>query len=316
MTRRALLTGITGQDGWYLTELLLADGYDVFGVVRPGDPAPVPPGATAIEGDLTDASSLREALKLAGPQEVYNLAGISSVAQSWQQPVLTADINGLGLLRLIEAVRDQSERSGDPIRIVQASSAEIFGHAPAPQTEQTPIAPATPYGAAKALAQHLVAVYRAGGISISSAILYNHESPRRPATFVTRRITQGVARIARGSAEPLRLGNLEARRDWGFAGDYAEALRLIARHLRPDDFVVATGVSHSVADFVQAAFRHVGIDDWRDRIEVDRALTRPADPGEQRGDASKARQVLGWRPSVDFDQMVAAMVDADLDELG
>jgi len=312
VSRRALLTGITGQDGWYLAELLVAQGYEVFGVVRSDDTAPAPPDVRIVEGDLTDASSLRKVMSVSTPSEVYNLAGVSSVALSWEEPMLTADVNGLGVLRLIEAVRELQASIGSPVRIVQASSAEIFGNAAAPQDEVTPIAPVTPYGAAKAFAQHLIAVYRKAGVSASSAILYNHESPRRPPSFVTRRITRGVARIARGSSEPLRLGNLEARRDWGFAGDYVRALHLIAQHPEPDDFVVATGVSHSVADFVQAAFAHVGIDDWQSRVEVDPNFIRPTDPGEQRGDVTKTRSVLGWEPKVDFAEMIGAMVDADL----
>ena len=312
MPRRALLTGLTGQDGWYLTDHLLSSGYDVFGLVRPGDVAPAPPGATVVEGDLVDGSTLREALKAAEPHEVYNLAGISSVAMSWTEPVVTAEVNGLGALRLIEAVRDHCQASGEQVRIVQASSAEIFGHAAAPQDESTPIAPITPYGATKAFAHHLVSVYRSAGVSVSSAILFNHESARRPPTFVTRRITQFAARVAGGATDRLRLGNLDARRDWGWAGDYARAMHLIAQHPEPDDFVIATGISRSVGDFVAAAFAHVGVTEWREHVEIDPALVRPSDPGEQRGNAAKAHTVLGWRPSVTFAEMVGEMVDADL----
>ena len=309
---RALITGVTGQDGSYLTELLLQQGYDVFGLIRAGDDASVDDRVTVLTGDLTDADSLRAAVTTADPDEVYNLAGISSVALSWQEPELTADVTGLGLLRVVRAVREHGEQRGRTARIVQASSAEIFGHAEPPQNETTPLAPTSPYGAAKAFAHSLVGVYRSTGLPISTAILYNHESPRRPPTFVTRRITQGVARIAGGSTEPLRLGNLDARRDWGFAGDYVRALQLIATHERPDDFVIATGESRSVGDFVAAAFAHVGIEDWRAHVEIDPAFVRPNDPGEQRGDATKARTELGWQPQTSFAELVAAMVETDL----
>jgi GDPmannose 4,6-dehydratase len=291
---------------------LCADGYHVTGLVRPGDQAAAPIGLQIVTGDLADSQSLCRAVEVAAPDEVYNLAGVSSVAQSWAEPELTADVTGVGLLRLICAVRDHTARTGQVPRIVQASSAEIFGHADAPQNEQTPLAPATPYGAAKAFAHHLVGVYRNAGMSVSSAILYNHESPRRPESFVTRRITCAVARLSAGGSEPLRLGNLNALRDWGFAGDYARALHLIARHPVPDDFIIATGSSRSVAEFVATAFAQVGIDNWRDYVEIDDQFVRPADPGEQRGDASKARRELGWAPRMTFEELVASMVQADL----
>jgi GDPmannose 4,6-dehydratase len=309
---RSLITGITGQDGWYLSGLLRAEGGEVTGVVRPGDTAEVPDGVTTVPGDLSDPDSLVRAVEAADPDEVYNLAGLTSVGASWQDPAVTADVNGTGFVRLLDAVRRHSESTGRPIRVVQASSAEIFGHAPAPQDEQTPLAPVSPYGAAKAFAHHVASLYRATGVPVSTAILYNHESPRRPQSFVTRKITHGVAAIARGRQDTLLIGNLEPRRDWGFAGDYARALRLIARHPDPDDFVVASGVSRSVGDFVAAAFREVGIDDWRSHVEIDSRFTRAADPGEQRGDASKARRELSWEPEVSFEEMVAAMVAADL----
>jgi GDPmannose 4,6-dehydratase len=265
-----------------------------------------------LRGDLEDQQSLIRAVQEAEPDEVYNLAGISSVALSWREPLLTAEVTGLGLLRLLLAVTAFTERTGRSTRLVQASSAEIFGFAEPPQSELTAISPVTPYGAAKAFAHHAVAVYRQAGAQVSSVILYNHESPRRPENFVTRRITSTVARIARGSQERLRLGNLDARRDWGFAGDYAKAMHLVARHPKPDDFVVATGESRSVRDFVAAAFSAAGIADWQKLVEVDPEFVRPADPGEQRGDATKARTVLGWRPQVGFDELVAMMVSADL----
>jgi GDPmannose 4,6-dehydratase len=304
---RALITGITGQDGWYLNELLQASGHDVFGLVMPDDPNPLPPGASAIPGDSRDTSSLDAALRQCAPDVVYNLASISSVADSWQHPELAADINGLGTLRLLAAIHDSKR----PTRFVQASSAEIFGDAPAPQNEETPVRPVSPYGAAKAFAHHAVSAYRAAGVWAAAAILYNHESPRRPDRFVTRKITAAVARIAEGSDEQLVLGNLEARRDWGYARDYMEAMTLLALRDQPSDYVVATGVSHSVRDFVATAFAHVGISDWQPRVATDPAYVRATDAAEQRGDASKARRELGWTTSVDFAGLVGLMVDAD-----
>jgi GDPmannose 4,6-dehydratase len=309
---RALITGVTGQDGWYLSELLLSDGYQVFGLVRRGDSAPAPDGVIILSGDLADSAGVQAVVDHAQPDEVYNLAGVSSVALSWQRPILTAEVTGLGLLRMITAVSAFSERRGRQSRIVQASSAEMFGEAAGPQTERTPIAPVSPYGAAKAFAHQLAHVYRGAGASISTAILYNHESPRRPETFVTRKITRTVARIARGEADRLLIGNLGARRDWGFAGDYARALQLIGRHPAADDFIVASGESHSVADFVATAFRRIGVTDWRAFVDVDPRFLRPADPPEQQGDSSKARRELGWCPSKTFEDMVNEMVDADL----
>jgi len=309
---RALITGVTGQDGWYLSQLLLADGYQVFGLVHRDDGVPAHDGVIVVSGNLADSAEVQAAIDYAQPDEVYNLAGVSSVALSWQHPVLTAEVTGLGLLRVITAVTALCESRDQQSRIVQASSAEIFGGATGPQTERTPIAPVTPYGAAKAFAHQLARVYRGSGASISTAILYNHESHRRPETFVTRKITSTVAKIARGEADRLRIGNLEARRDWGFAGDYARALQLIGRHPAADDFIVASGESHTVADFVATAFRRIGVTDWRAFVDVDPGLQRPVDPPEQRGDSSKIRRELGWRPSKSFEDMVNEMVDADL----
>lgn len=309
---RALITGVAGQDGWYLSKLLLADGYEVFGLVHRDDNAPTPDGVTVVSGNLADSVDVQAAVDYAQPDEVYNLAGVSSVARSWQDPMLTAEVTGLGLLRVITAVSALAESQGGQCRIVQASSAEIFGDAAGPQTERTPIAPVTPYGAAKAFAHQLARVYRGAGASISTAILYNHESPRRPETFVTRKITRTVAKIARGETDRLCIGNLEARRDWGFAGDYARALQLIGRHSAADDFVIASGESHTVADFVATAFRRIGVTDWRALVDVDPRFQRPVDPQEQRGDSSKVRRELGWRPSKGFEDMVNEMVDADL----
>lgn len=312
---RALITGVTGQDGWYLSRQLIQAGYQVSGLVHEGDDATVPSGVSAIAGDLRDADQVSAAVEQTDPDYIYNLGGISSVGLSWKQPLLTAEVTGLGPLRLIEAVRRQSERSGRQVRLVQASSAEIFGNAAAPQHEQTPIAPVTPYGAAKAFAHQLAAVYRASGVWVGTAILYNHESPRRPDTFVTRRITRQVAEIVRGLSDTLLIGNIDARRDWGYAGDYARALRLIAEHRVPDDFVIATGVSRTVADFIQAAFACQGITDWRSKVKLDPGFARPADPNEQRGDPAKARAELGWQSHTSFEQMVAEMVERDLELL-
>jgi GDPmannose 4,6-dehydratase len=310
--RRALITGVTGQDGWYLSQLLLADGFQVFGLVHQADAAPVPGGVISISGDLADSADIRSAVEHALPDEVYNLGGVSSVAFSWEHPLLTAEVTGLGFLRVINAVQALPGSRARHVRIVQASSAEIFGEATGPQAERAVVSPVTPYGAAKAFAHQLAHVYRGAGMSISTAIMYNHESPRRPDTFVTRKITRTVARIARGESDRLYVGNLGARRDWGFAGDYARALQLIGRHPVADDFVVASGESHSVADFVAAAFRHIGVTDWRALVEVDPRFKRPVDPPEQCGDSSKIRQELGWTPSKCFEEVVGEMVDADL----
>jgi GDPmannose 4,6-dehydratase len=313
---RALVTGVTGQDGWYLSELLRARGDTVYGLVSATSRSQVPPGVERVTGDLRDAPSLVAAVEAAEPDAVYNLAAISSVARSWQDPSTVADVNGVGVARLLGAVRDFGTRTGRTVRFVQASSAEIFGDAPAPQDERTPIAPRTPYGAAKAYAHHLVGAFRGAGVWAASAILYNHESPRRPETFVARKITQTVAAIAAGRADRLVLGNLDARRDWGYARDYAEALLRVAGAGEPDDFVIASGVSHSIADFVRLAFARVGISDWERYVSVDPSLQRAGDAGEHRGDASRARTVLGWAPSVDFAGLVALMVDADVAAAG
>ena len=318
MSATCLVTGITGQDGGYLAEQLLAGGGSVHGLVHEGDPGVTDllarcPSVVLHIGDLLDEASLAAVVAAAGPDEVYNLAGISSVAFSWEQPVLTADVSALGAGRLLEQVWQHQERTGRPVRFVQASSAEIFGAAEVvPQDESTPLRPTSPYGAAKAFAHHLVGVYRGRGLHAVSAILYNHESPRRPATFVTRKITQGAALIAQGRASELVLGNLDARRDWGWAPDYVDALVRAARHEDASDYVVATGQAHSVRDFAVAAFARAGIADWERHVRVDPALVRPVDAAVQVGDASRARTRLGWQPTVDFAELVGRMVDADL----
>jgi GDPmannose 4,6-dehydratase len=314
---RALVTGITGQDGWYLAERLVADGYAVHGLVHDGDPHVAGvrerfPDVALHVGDLQDSGSLSAAVAAADPDEIYNLAGISSVAFSWEQPVLTADITALGAARLLDEARLLQERRGTAVRFVQASSAEIFGSTSGMQDESTPLAPTSPYGAAKAYAHQLCGLYRSVGVFAVSMVLFNHESPRRPPTFVTRKITQTVARIARGLEAELVLGNLEARRDWGWAPDYVDAMVRAARHDSADDYVIATGEAHSVLDFALAAFDRVGITDGRSRIRVDPALVRPGDPPVLVGDASRARAVLGWKPTVTFTELVGRMVDADL----
>lgn len=319
--RTAFVTGITGQDGGYLAERLLADGVAVHGLVHGHDEQAAElvaryPEVMLHDGDLTDAGRIGALIAELAPDEVYNLGGISSVAFSWQQPVLTGQVSGLGAVAVLDACWQLQERSGRPVRVLQASSAEIFGSPEqAPQDELTPLRPGTPYGAAKAYAHQMVSVFRSRGLAASSVILYNHESPRRPETFVTRKITAAAARIAAGRQDRLSLGSLDVRRDWGWAPDYVEAMVLAVRHPRADDYVIATGESHTVAEFVAAAFAAAGVADWRSRVEVDPAFVRPVDAAEQRGNAAKARQLLGWAPSRDFAAVVAAMVEADLAQL-
>lgn len=316
----ALVTGACGQDGSYLLDRLLAEGYAVCALVRPADaPALATRGGAVecVEVDLADRARLAEVVSQVDPDEIYNLGGVSSVAQSWQEPELTAEVCGLAALTLLHAAHELDERRGPqrPVRFLQASSAEIFGEpATTPQDESTPVRPVSPYGTAKAFAQHSVGLYRRRGLFAASAILYNHESPRRPATFVTRKITTAVARIHRDGAGTLALGNLAARRDWGWAPDYVDAMVRACRHTEPLDVVVATGVAHSVEDFVAAAFTHVGITQWRSHVVIDPAFFRPADPRVLVGNAALARRALGWTPTIDFTQLVAAMVDADLCE--
>jgi len=311
---RVLITGVTGQDGSYLAEQLIARGHEVHGTAQnPGEG--VTPGVEVHVQDLSEpgVGSIVRDLR---PDIVYNLAAISSVYGSWQQPELTARINGLAVAELLAAVREL-QSSGTEVRFVQASSAEIFGvPADVPQTERTAIRPTSPYGAAKAYAHALVGVHRGAGVWASTAILYNHESPRRPETFVTRKITAAAARISRGRQDRLELGNLAARRDWGWAPDYVDALVRIGQADRPDDFVIATGVAHSVEEFVAVAFARVGIEDWRAHVSVNDELLRSGDAPQQLGDATHAREVLGWAPTVPFEGIVHAMVDHDLELLG
>ncbi len=316
MTQRALITGITGQDGSYLAELLLDKGYEVFGMVRRSSTLTLDriehlrDRITLLQGDLLDQSAVATILRDVRPREVYNLAAQSFVATSWNQPVLTGEFTALGVTRLLEAVRQV-----DPaIRFYQASSSEMFGRVrETPQAETTPFHPRSPYAVAKVYGHYIAVNYRESyGMFVCSGILFNHESPRRGLEFVTRKITDGVARITHGAARELRLGNLDARRDWGFAGDYVEAMWRMLQQAQPDDYVVATGETHSVQEFCQVAFARAGLD-WRAHVVVDPQFVRPAEVDMLLGDASKARTVLGWKPRVTFHDLVTMMVDADLD---
>ncbi len=318
MTRTALVTGITGQDGSYLAELLLEQGYRVVGMTRRSSTvsderiAHLLDRIEIVQGDLLDQASLVEAINYARPSEVYNLAAQSFVPTSWNQPVLTAEFTALGVTRMLEAIRQV-----DPaIRFYQASSSEMFGSVrESPQNEKTPFHPRSPYGVAKAYGHHTTVNYRESyDLFAVSGILFNHESPRRGLEFVTRKVTDGVARIKLGLARELRLGNLEAHRDWGFAGDYVLAMWLMLQADQPRDYVIASGVAHSVEDLCRIAFAHVGLD-HREHVVSDTALKRPAEVDHLLGDASRARQELPWQPKVGFEELIAMMVDADLARL-
>ena len=316
---RAFITGVTGQDGSYLAERLIADGWEVHGLVRQlrveGEQS-VPVGVTAHEGDLLNPEQLDAIVRRLEPELIVNLAGLTSVAASWDDPLAAFAASGGAVATLLDSALRLQDRTGRPVRVVQASSSEIFGIPETdPQTESTRLAPVSPYGAAKAFAHLTVAVYRGRGLHASSAILYNHESPRRPPTFVTRKITQGAARIARGLQQELVLGNLDARRDWGWAPDYVDAMLRMAAADRPRDYVIATGVTHSVREFAQAAFDAAGLGPVGDRLRVDEQFVRPVDALAPRGDASAAREQLGWAPTRDFGAIVQSMVDVDLAEI-
>ena len=318
--RVALITGITGQDGGYLAEQLLVEGMVVHGLVRPGDSAAVAellersPDVVLHEGDLADGQRVGDLVGEIAPDEIYNLGGISSVAFSWEHPVLTAQLSGVAAATVLEAAWQLQESSGRPVSVVQASSAEMFGDADeSPQTELTPVRPVSPYGAAKAFAHHMTRIYRGRGLASSSCILFNHESPRRPDTFVTRKITAAAARIGVEGSGVIRLGNLDASRDWGWAPDYVDALVRSARTSTPGDFVIASGTTHTVAEFAEAALRRAGVgDDWRQHVEVAEEFFRPVDATTMVGDAGKARRELGWEPTVPFQEVVGRMVDHDL----
>lgn len=313
---RALVTGINGQDGSYLNELLAAAGVEVHGLVRAADVHATAPASVPFirhVADLGDGAAVEDLVATIQPDYIVNLAAISSVGESWQDPVATTRINGLAVAHLLQAAWRLHE-AGRPTRVIQASSAEIFGQASeVPQTEDTPLRPASPYGAAKAFAHQLVTVFRERGLFATNCVLYNHESPRRPTTFVTRKITRTVAAIARGEASELVLGNLDATRDWGWAPDYVRAMWLAAQAPAPSDYVIATGTTHTVRDFVSAAFDRAQITDWSGLVRVSPDYYRPVDPAIQRGDAARARRELGWSPSIGFADLVAAMVDHDLE---
>ncbi|MFZ4669504.1 MAG: GDP-mannose 4,6-dehydratase [Microthrixaceae bacterium] len=318
MTKKALITGITGQDGSYLAELLLDEGYEVIGMVRRSSTvtferiAHLQDRIATVPGDLLDQASLIELLRTYEPDEVYNLAAQSFVQTSFGQPVLTGDVTGLGVTRLLDAVR----LVNPAIRFYQASSSEMFGKVvEVPQKETTPFYPRSPYGVAKMYGHWITVNYRESyDLHASSGILFNHESPRRGLEFVTRKISNAVARIKLGQASELRLGNLEAKRDWGFAGDYVRAMYLMLQQDTPDDFVVSTGETHSVREFCEVAFGHVGLD-WEEFVVIDEAFYRPAEVDLLVGDAAKARDALGWKPEVGFQELVTMMVDADMDLL-
>jgi len=319
---RALITGITGQDGLYLSELLLAKGYEVYGLIR-GQNNPkfelvrrTVPDVKLLTGDLTDLSSLIRALKLSDPDEVYNLGAISLVAYSWENARLTADVTGKGVLNMLEAVRLHSRDDVHRIRFYQASSSEMFGKVQeVPQRESTLLWPRSPYGVAKVFGHYMTINYRESyGMHASSGILFNHESPRRGPEFVTRKVSQAVARISLGLQESIVMGNLDAKRDWGFAGDYVDAMWRMLQQDKADDYVIATGETHSIRDLLDVAFRRVGIDDWSALVSQDPRFMRPAEIEMLIGDASKARNVLGWEPRVRFEELVRMMVDNDLAE--
>jgi GDPmannose 4,6-dehydratase len=318
MAKRALITGITGQDGSYLAELLLGEGYEVFGMIRRLSA----PNVLRIEhlldrvtlkpADLLDQLSLLRLIEDVEPQEIYNLAAMSFVPASWDQPMLTGEFNSQGVTRLLDAIRCVNPK----IKFYQASSSEMFGKVrEVPQTELTPFYPRSPYGVSKVFAHYITVNYRESyDLFAVSGMLFNHESPRRGLEFVTRKVTDGVARIKLGLADTLSIGNLDAHRDWGFAGDYVRAMYLMLQQDRPDDYVIATGVSHSVRELVEIAFARGGLD-WTKFVRQDPALLRPAEVDHLLGDSTKARKQLGWTPRVDFTQLVEMMVDADLERL-
>jgi GDPmannose 4,6-dehydratase len=313
-----LITGITGQDGSYLAELLLEKGYEVFGVVRRASTETferilhIKDRVTLLQADLTDQVSMVDVLSQTRPHEVYNLAAQSFVPTSWKQPILTGDVTALGVTRMLEAVRVV-----DPsIRFYQASSSEMFGHVrETPQTELTPFYPRSPYGVAKVYGHWITVNYRESyGMFAVSGILFNHESPRRGLEFVTRKVTNGVARIKQGLDSELRLGNLEARRDWGFAGDYVRAMWLMLQQDAPDDYVISSGETHTVREMCEIAFARVGLD-WKEFVREDPAFFRPAEVHLLLGDATKARKALGWEVKVSFRELIEMMVDADMERV-
>lgn len=319
---RALITGITGQDGLYLSELLLSKGYEVYGLIR-GQNNPkldlvrqTVPGVKLLTGDLTDLSSLLRALQVAQPDEVYNLGAISFVAYSWENAMLTTDVTGKGVLNILEAVRLYSGDDPGKVRFYQASSSEMFGKVQeVPQRERTLLWPRSPYGVAKVFGHYMTINYRESyGMHASSGILFNHESPRRGHEFVTRKVSQAVARISLGLQDGITMGNLDAKRDWGFAGDYVDAMWRMLQQDQADDYVISTGVTHSIRELLDVAFAHVGIQDWVPQVTFDPRFMRPAEVEMLIGDSTKAHEVLGWKPKVGFEELVRMMVDNDLVE--
>jgi GDPmannose 4,6-dehydratase len=317
--KRALITGITGQDGLYLSELLLSKGYEVFGLIR-GQNNPkfdlvreTVPGVQLLTGDLTDLSSLLRALEKSQPDEVYNLGAISFVAYSWENAHLTSQVTGLGVLNVLEAIRLYGP---EKVRFYQASSSEMFGKVQqVPQTEDTLLWPRSPYGVAKVYGHYMTINYRESyGMHASSGILFNHESPRRGPEFVTRKVSIAVARIALGLQKTITMGNLDARRDWGFAGDYVEAMWRMLQQDTADDYVISTNETHPISELLDLAFGRVGIDDWSAHVVQDPAFFRPAEVDLLIGDSAKARDVLGWQPTVGFPELVGMMVDGDLEQ--
>jgi GDPmannose 4,6-dehydratase len=318
----ALITGITGQDGLYLAELLLAKGYEVHGIIRGQNNPKVEmvnrllPDVELHTGDLTDLSSLMRAMRNSKPDEVYNLGAVSFVAYSWENAQVTSDVTALGVLNMLEAVRLYFGDDPSMVRFYQASSSEMFGKVQqVPQTEATLLWPRSPYGVAKVYGHYMTINYRESyGMHASSGILFNHESPRRGPEFVTRKVSQAVARIKLGVQDHITMGNLDAKRDWGFAGDYVEAMWLMMQQDTGDDYVISTGETHSIRDLLDVAFHHVGIDDWQHLVRQDPRFMRPAEVDMLIGDSSKARDKLGWAPKVTFDELVKMMVDNDLAE--
>lgn len=315
---KALITGITGQDGSYLAEFLLGKGYDVYGMVRQSSTetferiAHIKDRLTLLQADLLDDLSLIQLMERVVPDEVYNLAAMSFVPTSWTQPILTGEFTAIGVVRVLEAMRRVCPKA----KFYQASSSEMFGKVrQVPQTELTPFYPRSPYGVSKVYGHYITVNYRESyDLFAVSGILFNHESPRRGKEFVTRKVSDGAARIKMGLAKEVRLGNLDSKRDWGYAGDYVEAMWLMLQQSTPDDFVIATGVDHSVRDLLDIAFARVGLD-WKKHVVVDKANIRPAEVDRLLGDSSKARRVLKWKERVSFEQLVNMMVDADLERL-
>lgn len=314
---RALITGITGQDGSYLAELLLAKRYEVFGLVRRTSVKKferiesIMDDITLVEGDLTDQSSLDRVIHQVQPDEVYNMAAQSFVPASWNQGALTGDVSGLGVMRVLEAIHKHRPQA----KFLQASSSEMFGKVrETPQTEKTPFYPRSPYGVAKVFGHYITVNYRESyGLFACSAMAFNHESPRRGLEFVSRKVSHHVARIKCGLAKRLPMGNLDSKRDWGFAGDYVRAMWMMLQHSEPEDFVLATGVQHSVRDLLQTAFEAAGLN-WQKYVEIDPKLIRPAEVDSLCGNATKAHEVLGWKPEIGFEKLIAMMVAADLEE--